>query len=114
MASCDAAASCLCCCSNAEINAHCGRRRDGGELWKGTKPKAVVAALSDTKDTAGTASESRGRWGRKANRNEGSRTKQTMWLQISSKPPTTSSVSPGLGIERAVHRQGKQGAGGER
>lgn len=30
----------------------------------------------------------------------GSRTKQTMWLQISSKPPTTSSVSPGLGIGR--------------
>jgi len=41
-----------------------------------------------------------------------SHTKQTMWLQISSKPPTTSSVSPGLGTEQALvdqHSTTRQG-----
>lgn len=111
MASCDAAASADAAAAMQKLMLIAADAATGASCGKAQNPKRLLLHCQDTKDTAGTASETRGRWGRKASRNEGSRTKQTMWLQISSKPPTTSSVSPGLGIERAVHWQG---AGGER
>lgn len=107
MASCDAAAAAamqklMHIAADAATGASCGKAQN---------PKRLLLHCQ-TQRTQQERQTWTGRWmgrGRKANRNEGSRTKQTMWLQISSKPPTTSSVSPGLGIERALHWQGNQG-----
>lgn len=116
MASCDAAASDAAAAAAMQKLMHIAAdAATGASCGKAQNPKRLLLHCQ-TQRTQQERQAWTGRWmgrGRKANRNEGSRTKQTMWLQISSKPPTTSSVSPGLGIERALHWQGNHGERGE-